>query len=139
MDSINWFFFDLLILGYVEDPLTGQSFRFPGGLEWSVYVEVPSYGLNTQPEDSLALFLQAIPTLALLGSTHQVYPQMQYVVNEEVQLVCKYLRAYKNTGALDKGIDRLYREGWSVSQSFHFGCLVTVLTSFVSSTSRTRS
>ena len=121
MDSINWFFFDLLILGYMEDPRTGHSFRFPGGLEWSVYVEVPSYGLNTQPEDSLIQFLQAIPTLALLGSTHTVYPEMQYVVNEEVQLVCKYLNAYKNTGNPDKSIDRLYREGLSVDL---YACLV---------------
>ena len=72
MDSINWFFFDFLILGYVEDPLTGNSFRFPGGLEWSIYVEVPSYGLNMPPENSLTLFRRAIPTLALIGSTHQV-------------------------------------------------------------------
>ena len=94
----------------MEDPLTGNSFRFPGGLKWSVYVEVPSYELNIQPEDSLALFLQAIPTLDMLG-THQVLPKMQYTVDEEVQLVCKYLNAYKNAGDLDKGIDRLYKEG----------------------------
>ena len=40
MDSVNWFFFDLLILGYVEDPATGSSFRLPGGLNWAVFVEV---------------------------------------------------------------------------------------------------
>ena len=40
MDVIAWFFFDLLVLGYVEDPDTGLSFRIPGGLEWAVYIEV---------------------------------------------------------------------------------------------------
>ena len=123
IDSINWFFFDLLILGYVEDSLTGNNFRFPGGLEWSVYVEVPSYGLNTQPEESLALFCQAIPTLALVGSSSLVLPEMQYTVDEEVQLVCKYLNAYKNAGDLEKGIDRLYREGQFVFHLYAAVCL----------------
>ena len=98
MESINWFFFDFLILGYVEDPLTGHSFRFPGGLEWSVYVEVPSYGLNSNPSDSKKKFLQDIPTLALLGSIHRVLPEIPYNVDDEVQLVCRYLNAYKKTG-----------------------------------------
>ena len=40
MEVIGWFFFDLLILGYVEDPVTGNSFRIPGGLEWAIYIEV---------------------------------------------------------------------------------------------------
>ena len=44
----------------------------------------------------------------------QVYPQMPYAVDDEVQLVCKYLNAYKITQAgnpNDKGIDRLFNEG----------------------------
>ena len=40
MDVIAWFFFDLLVLGYAEDPETGLSFRIPGGLEWAIYIEV---------------------------------------------------------------------------------------------------
>ena len=40
MEVIGWFFFDLLMLGYVEDPDTGKSFRIPGGLAWAIYVEV---------------------------------------------------------------------------------------------------
>jgi len=40
IETIGWFFFDLFILGYVEDPVTGNSFRFPGGMQWAVYVEV---------------------------------------------------------------------------------------------------
>ena len=40
IEVIGWFFFDLLILGYVEDHVTGKSFRIPGGLEWAIYIEV---------------------------------------------------------------------------------------------------
>ena len=40
LQTIDWFFFDLFLLGYVEDPATGQSFRFPGGMAWAVYIEV---------------------------------------------------------------------------------------------------
>ena len=40
MKVIDWFMFDLLVLGYVEDPDTGLSFRLPGGQEWSIYIEV---------------------------------------------------------------------------------------------------
>ena len=43
MDVIAWFFFDLLVLGYVEDPNSGLSFRIPGGLEWAVYIEVRTW------------------------------------------------------------------------------------------------
>ena len=39
-DIIAWFFFDLLVLGYVEDLESGLSYRIPGGLEWAVYIEV---------------------------------------------------------------------------------------------------
>ena len=38
--DIHWFFFSLFIIGYVEDAETGLSFRLPGGMKWSVYVEV---------------------------------------------------------------------------------------------------
>lgn len=40
MDDIGWFFFELLVLGYVQDSSTGEAFHFPGGREWEVYVEV---------------------------------------------------------------------------------------------------
>lgn len=40
IEAAGWFFFDLFVLGYVEDPVTGCSFRFPGGLKWSIYIEV---------------------------------------------------------------------------------------------------
>ena len=40
METIGWFFFDLFILRYVEDPVSGESFRMPGGLQLCIYVEV---------------------------------------------------------------------------------------------------
>ena len=40
VELIGWFFFDLFVLGYVEDPNTGLSFRLPGGLQWAIYIEV---------------------------------------------------------------------------------------------------
>ena len=40
METISWFFFDLLFLGYVEDCHSGESFHLPCGLSWSIYVEV---------------------------------------------------------------------------------------------------
>ena len=43
MDTVNWFLFELLVLGYVEDPTSGASFRLPGGLCWAVYIEVREY------------------------------------------------------------------------------------------------
>jgi len=40
METISWFFFDLLFLGYVEDSHSGESFQLPGDFSWSIYVEV---------------------------------------------------------------------------------------------------
>ena len=40
METIGWFFFDLLFLGYVEESQSGESFQLPYGLSWSIYVEV---------------------------------------------------------------------------------------------------
>lgn len=39
-DTLGWFFFDFLLLGYVEDPHTGLSFRMPPGFSWNLYLEV---------------------------------------------------------------------------------------------------
>ena len=38
--QISWFFFSLLIVGYVEEYCSGLSYRLPGGLMWSIFVEV---------------------------------------------------------------------------------------------------
>ena len=93
METINWFFFDLLLLGYIEDPITGDSFSIPRGLEWILYIEVPSLNHQSKPEESLHLFHQVVPVLALFGSPHVV--DNDYIVDDDVQLVCKYLQVYK--------------------------------------------
>ncbi len=108
LDTIGWFFYHLLILGYVEDPSTGASYRLPGGQDWAVYIEVPSLGSSHRPEESLRLFNTEISTLGLLGSRHIINVNTPYTVDRDVQLVCKYLRAYEIGGV--KGINRLYRE-----------------------------
>ncbi len=60
-------------------------------------------------EMSLIEFFEDIPALGLLGTPYLINPEAPYVVDEEVQLVCKYLRAYKIGGT--KGINKLYKEG----------------------------
>ena len=105
IEIIGWFFFNLLILGYVEDKDTGLSFRLPGGRGWRVYIEVPSRNINMTPDDALEHFRSEIPTFNLLGSTYLVPNETPFIINSEVQLVCKYLKAFKT-----KRIDRLYKK-----------------------------
>lgn len=40
IDRVNWFFFELFLLGYVEDHDTGESFHAPEDLGWKFYIEV---------------------------------------------------------------------------------------------------
>ena len=68
------------------------------------------------PDDSLKNFYDEIPALGLLGTPHLVHPTAPYVVDEEVQLVCKYLRAYKSNK-----INRLYKESESFLITFVCG------------------
>lgn len=53
----------------------------------------------------------SLPVLELLASAHYIDPDIPYVVDSDVQLVCKYLLAYDNKGDKKKGINRLYKEG----------------------------
>ena len=61
------------------------------------------------PEEALKHFQQEVPALGLLGTPHYIDPDIPYTVDKEVQLVCKYLNAFRIGGK--KGIDRLYQEG----------------------------
>ena len=63
------------------------------------------------PGEALKLFCDEVPALGLLGTQHFICPEMPYTVDNDVQLVCKYLKALKKGGRI--GIDRLYREGSS--------------------------
>ena len=63
-------------------------------------------------QEALDLFLDEVPALQLLGATdHNVDEDVAFTVDSDVQLVCKYLRAYKASSDNSQGIDRLYREG----------------------------
>ncbi len=57
-------------------------------------------------------FYEEVPALALLGTPEEIHPTTPYVVDEEVQLVCKYLKAYNafKSGS-SKGINKLFKEG----------------------------
>lgn len=66
------------------------------------------------PGEAFKQFCDEIPALGLLGTQHFIHSEKPYTVDEEVQLVCKYLHAYKIGGR--RGIDRLYREGTSCAQ-----------------------
>ena len=81
-------------------------FRFLFSLQ-----QVPSW--NSSPNANVFLddFLSEMPILKLLGRPTLVVSTARYsdVSDPDVQLVCKYLKAYDIGGV--KGIDRLYKEG----------------------------
>lgn len=56
--------------------------------------------------DNLNLFLDKVPILQFVGEEKEISTDYKYKVDEDVQLVCKYLKAYK-----ENRIDRLYEEG----------------------------
>lgn len=68
---------------------------------------MPSRDRETAGE-ALKMFHREVPALQLLGSAHYIHPEIPFLVDSDVQLVCKYLRAFKQGG---RGIDREYREG----------------------------
>ena len=112
MKVIGWFLFDLFLLGYVEDPVTGLSVSIPGGMGWRIYVEVPSRITSGSPEASLKQFIEEVPALGMLGVPYAIDHNTPYTVDEDVQLVCKYLKAYwvylEKSG--QKGINKIFRE-----------------------------
>ena len=71
--------------------------------------KVPSRKKGLNCEETMKLFCEEVPTLCLLGKTHIVKRELPYDVDDDVQLVCKYLQAYDKGGFW--GIDRLYRDG----------------------------
>ena len=59
-------------------------------------------------EEALKQFCEEVPTLGLLGKKHFIFSDKPYRVDDDVQLVCKYLQAYDTGGNIR--IDRLFRE-----------------------------
>jgi hypothetical protein len=104
MKNVRWFFFELLILGYVEDSATGLSFHYPAGLSWALYTEVPSRSTKT-PAHFLKCFEEEVPALALMGTPVDIDLKHDYCIDDNVQLVCKYLRSYEK-GTIDSLHDR---------------------------------
>ena len=92
---ISWFFFDLLLLGYVEDPVTGLSVCIGCGMGWKIYVEVPSQIGSVTPEGSLTNLIEEIPMLGIVSEICLVDKNTEYTIDGDVQLVCKYLNAYQ--------------------------------------------
>ena len=43
LNEVEWFFFDLFYLRYLEDYESGLSFTLPSDLKWSFYIEVSSH------------------------------------------------------------------------------------------------
>ena len=105
LEMINWFMFDLLILGYIEDPNSGVSFTLQQWLNWTFYIELPCQCLSDEENTMLHHFKEDYPILGLTGLPFLVSDQTPLSVTKEVQLVCKYLTAYE-----DGRIDRLYDE-----------------------------
>ena len=70
---------------------------------------MPSRNSSSNADSFLKDFLSEIPIFKLLGTPKLVESTAQYsdVSDPDVQLVCKYLRAYEIGGK--KGIDRLYK------------------------------
>ena len=67
--------------------------------------KVPSHHHSMTSDNVLEHFKKEVPALGLLGTPHYIDPDTPYTVDEEVQLVCKYLKA------LQVGeIDRLYHD-----------------------------
>ena len=62
-------------------------------------------------------FQKEVPALGLLGTPHYIHPDTPYTVDDEVQLVCKYLKALQVGG--EEGIDRLYHEGEGINLFVH--------------------
>ena len=74
---------------------------------------MPSRNLSSNAGIFLEEFCSEIPIFKLLGTPKMVESTAQYseVSDPDVQLVCKYLKAYDIEIGRMKGIDMLYKEG----------------------------
>ena len=133
MSSICWFFFHLFILGYVYDAPSGKGFYMPVGLNWKIFVEVPIQATDLENPGShsrdpiifLDNFLDSVPILRFIGKNKLIEANKPYLIDEEVQLVCKYLRAFEEYMTRKSGpkfaqcgINTLYQEGSSAPIQF---------------------
>ena len=64
---------------------------------------------HDNPDKALKQFCCEVPILGMICTQHIIPRDKAYSVDEDVQLVCKYLRALSIGGI--RGIDKLYIEG----------------------------
>ena len=76
-----------MCVGVVTPPLSNQ---------------VPSLN-DYSDSESLEMFQNQMPTLKILGKEHKVPSSIPYAVDNEVQLVCRYLNALKTKKVAKKG------------------------------------
>ena len=72
-----------------------------------VILQVPSRG-DVDPQVALEQFLTNVPSLGLVGNKEFIDPRQRYEIDSDVQLVCKYLKAFEVGGK--HGIDKQYKE-----------------------------
>ena len=67
--------------------------------------QIPCRNAGVNPFKDLEHFKKEVPVLGLLGPPVAIEHNSKFYVTDEVQLVCKYLKAYDS-----KKIDKLYRD-----------------------------
>ena len=73
---------------------------------------MPSRNKNVTAKEALELLYDEVPALYLVGTPHYIQPSIPFSIDNDVQLVCKYLQAYKTKDRRQQRmIDRLYKEG----------------------------
>ena len=131
MSKVNWFFFDFLVLNHISDSSSSLVFRVPSGMNWKLYIEVPSRPAsllgketgsegptkNEDPRNNLSEFQLEIPIFKTIGKHEEIGYDVPYEIDKDVQLICKYLKAYYDFEATkdkdkgrNRGINRLYDE-----------------------------
>ena len=68
-------------------------------------VQVPSRNTIGGPRENLEQFKTEVPILSLLGTPVPIEHTSKFSITGDVQLVCKYLKAFETNM-----IDKLYRE-----------------------------
>jgi hypothetical protein len=132
MEKVSKFFFGLLVLRSVSDPLSDIVFNLPPGGTLTVLVEIPDRDshLEALPDEEClsasaraardcCMLAEELPVIAALGE--MVSPPSLIDVTSDVQLVCKYLRALE-----DNSIDQLYGSVQSVDLLILMDCTASM-------------
>lgn len=71
-----------------------------------MYAQIPAKELECDLDEYCKEFTEKVAVLGLLGDCHPVDASTKYTVDPDVQLVCKYLKAYD-----ELQINRMYQDG----------------------------